>query len=274
MLFQSELPSQMLRGMAIALIASTLGFQTAEAQSLRKNSTPAEFPPSSYSGNQYVDSNGCVFVRAGVNGATNWVPRVTRERKLVCGFQPSLTAEERSTATKPVEVVQITLEPSEAPAPMPEPVVKAKPEPVRVANVARPVAPAKMSAASASADQITYMQPRTQAVKPTEPQADTKPVVVTRARFAKLPERVFNRKPRRGDIVYEGYVAGDVRVVPRHVYENRGNALVKPPKGYRPVWDDDRLNPQRAEGTFDGKAKMDAIWTQTVPRRLIAKPAG
>lgn len=45
------------------------------------------------------------------------------------------------------------------------------------------------------------------------------------------------------------------------------------PRGYRKVWDDDRLNPGRAQGTPLGEAQMNALWTQTVPRRLQAPEA-
>ncbi|MCP1168225.1 SPOR domain-containing protein, partial [Limimaricola sp. ASW11-118] len=53
---------------------------------------PAEFPPESYSANQYVDSEGCAFIRAGIGGMTNWIPRMSRAREPLCGFQPSRIA--------------------------------------------------------------------------------------------------------------------------------------------------------------------------------------
>ena len=71
----------------MALLAATLGVTGAQAQDSR--SQPAEFPPSSYKGKQYVDSAGCVFIRAGIDGNVSWVPRMSRARKQVCGFQPT-----------------------------------------------------------------------------------------------------------------------------------------------------------------------------------------
>jgi hypothetical protein len=51
---------------------------------------PAELPPQDYAGQQYVDSKGCLFLRAGSEGGkTVWLPRVTREGASICGYPPS-----------------------------------------------------------------------------------------------------------------------------------------------------------------------------------------
>ena len=42
------------------------------------------------------------------------------------------------------------------------------------------------------------------------------------------------------------------------------------PKGYRPAFDDDRLNPNRAIGTRAGWEAQDRVWTREVPSRLVA----
>lgn len=50
---------------------------------------PAELPPADYAGQQYVDSQGCVFLRAGTDAETLWVPRVTSGGKQLCSYPPS-----------------------------------------------------------------------------------------------------------------------------------------------------------------------------------------
>ena len=50
---------------------------------------PAELPPKNYAGQQYVDSKGCLFLRAGPRGNESRVPRVTRDGLPICDQPPS-----------------------------------------------------------------------------------------------------------------------------------------------------------------------------------------
>jgi hypothetical protein len=131
----------------VAVVAALMS-GGASAQSLRNSSGPAEFPPSSFTANQYVDSRGCVFVRAGIGGTVNWVPRVNRSRDQLCGFQPTQVAGSTtisSTANVPnpldTPVAGLTPRPAAAPVPVPAPapVIAATPAP-RV-NLAPNLAP-------------------------------------------------------------------------------------------------------------------------------------
>ncbi len=69
-------------------------------QILSDASGPAEFPPPTFTPNQYVDSRGCVFVRAGNGNLINWVPRVNLSRDQLCGFQPTQVS--RSMTISPI----------------------------------------------------------------------------------------------------------------------------------------------------------------------------
>ena len=71
----------MIRAWAVILLLAS----TATADPLQ----PAELPPTGYAGQQYVDSDGCLFLRAGRQGETVWVPRVSRQGAQVCGYPPS-----------------------------------------------------------------------------------------------------------------------------------------------------------------------------------------
>ena len=61
----------------------------------------------------YVDSRGCVFLRAGLSGRTTWVPRVSSNRKALCGYPPTLQA-----MAKPVPVQEPAVV-AQAPQPAP-----------------------------------------------------------------------------------------------------------------------------------------------------------
>lgn len=69
----------------LACAAVLVGSAAAAREPIR----PAELPSDSYAGQQYVDSKGCLFLRAGSAGRTAWVPRVTRQGVAVCGYPPS-----------------------------------------------------------------------------------------------------------------------------------------------------------------------------------------
>lgn len=107
---------------------------------------PANLPPESYEGLQFVDNKGCVYVRSGYAGKVTWSPRVDQRRRPLCSkryaptFGPAPT-ETEIAADKPFknplagifatrkptsEVAEVTPEPVDV---APEPVVVAAAEP-------------------------------------------------------------------------------------------------------------------------------------------------
>ena len=157
-----------MRGLKIATVALCAAVwigMPAGAQSLRAVSGPSELPPAGFKSDQYVDSRGCVFIRAGYGGTTAWVPRVGNNRKPICGQRasaPIVAAAPAPVVAAPAPVVaavapaRVVVAPAIV-APAAPVVVAAQPRvrsavapssyvPARVAGVA-PAPPAAMTAA-------------------------------------------------------------------------------------------------------------------------------
>ena len=120
------------------IIAATAVFMVCAGQAAFAQMTaalPAEFPPASYPGNQYVDSAGCAFIRAGVSGNVTWVPRVDRSRQQLCGFQPSLGGVQAALPVIPDAPAAV------AAAPVTPPAAPVRAAPVMAAPAADPGAP-------------------------------------------------------------------------------------------------------------------------------------
>lgn len=138
------------------MLVGLLGGEVA-AQTLRNSSPPSELPPAGFTGSQFVDSRGCVYVRAGIGGATNWVPRVSRDRRHLCGFAPTDTGGATAQVSTPTNVpnpldTQVAgLAPRTAPTPepvQPTPAATTRPLPTSTANAINPLAGAAPVAAA------------------------------------------------------------------------------------------------------------------------------
>ncbi|WIY25339.1 SPOR domain-containing protein [Parasedimentitalea psychrophila] len=331
------------RVIALTIAAGTFGLSAvpsqSQAQSQSSAGLPAEFPPASYRGKQYVDSKGCVFIRAGIDGNVTWVPRVSRSRKQLCGQQPTAVAGATRSPSQGGPAPQlITLPASQqpsTPAPAPAPTRPA----TAVASTSAPTTPAptKPQRPSATASAAPVAAP-VRAAKPAPQSAVAAAPAVSAARApvataaspasggcanaSALSQQYTNQGARCGPQAVSPVTFGtgsgvgpqsslrltpNTRVVPTHVYQARRHSqAVTPPSGYRAVWQDDRLNLQRAERglkpaiisgmvqvpagyvlasreddrlnsqratrTAEGDAQSDLIWTRTVPRKLVALP--
>lgn len=72
------------------LLAAVAAFATAGVGQAQALDGPREQPPASFDGQQFVDSRGCVFLRAARDGKPFWVQRLTGDRQPMCGYQPTV----------------------------------------------------------------------------------------------------------------------------------------------------------------------------------------
>ena len=184
------------RIIAVGIIVASAGISGLHAQSLRDSSPPQEFPPASYQGKQYVDSRGCIYIRAGIDGNVTWVPRVSRDRKQVCGFKPTNVGTAVATAAPKAKApVQITL-PQTAAAPAAAPARPATPTraPARTVATTPTTAPARVApapvspAGNLSTVAASSTAPRSQPAQVAAPSPGPKPTVFS-------PARVTSKNP-------------------------------------------------------------------------------
>lgn len=288
---------------SVAVIAAITLPVCAQAQTLAQIGGPAELPPNTFRGDQYVDSRGCVFLRAGNGGRLNWVPRVTRERKVLCGFPPTLGAKpviEMADETAPAQAAPVVVAEKAAPrAPVvvtrrvgpPLETIASLPAPRRVvAPVVADVAPARAvraqvydvaTSTGVPAGKVGCYTSAPVAERVTLRNGGTA-LVCTRGdgTFTGWRPPVYPDGARVGASLSNPPVAisgqsgrATGTAAPADDYAAATMAAPVMPKGYRAAWKDDRLNPNRARGTAAGQAAQDQIWTRDVPAQLVTDKA-
>ena len=267
------------------LLTVAAGAGAVYAQSANDFRGPRELPPASFTGQQFVDSRGCVFLRAGIAGRVNWVPRITASRKQLCGY-PSTFAKQT------IDVVE------DAPKAVPAPVAPAA-KPIETVATTRTAPKIRMVQPAAPKGQVAAAAApaRTRVVAAPASPVPAKPARVARVAkgtpangcYADVPVReVFElrgggrvtlctagdgnlrdaRPPRLAGGAGAVAASGFVEPAPKGAVRVQQAAPVKPPKGYKMAWQDDRLNPLRGKGTAEGWAAQDQVWTREVPARL------
>lgn len=261
----------MFRLISVSVIALGLGAAGVAAQS---GARPAETPPASFKGKQYVDSRGCVFIRAGFSGRISWVPRVTRDRKLVCGAQPSLGGKPAQAAEPPVVEAKVVKKP--APKTVTKKVVKkAAPKPkVKTVKVVQRPAPQKTKKVVRKVVKAPVKTaPKAKAA------ANCTGVSDFSSQFMNKGARCGSQKSKSRTVVKQelspqAKLLNGEYTGPKGVNRRIAQAKIPVAKGYQRAYKDGRLNPLRGAGTASGKASMNAVWSNTVPRRLVDPVTG
>ncbi len=247
--------------------------------------TPAELPPAGYAGSQYVDSKGCIFVRAGSGGNVTWIPRMDRARNQMCNAQPSAVARVEPP------VVQGTTTTASAASLRPSPNLSQP----RVATTIPVTTPTTTNMLIGGNRVVRTTAPSTQ------PRATSRvPLVVNPTVTVPQTSRTASACPGASPLSRQ-YINhgqhGPVRcgpqpVHPMDVYRPNGarpttnstgaltyafgarppfepvNAAPRTPAGYRMAWEDGRLNPNRGPGgTYAAATTHAPLTAATVSTR-------
>ena len=295
-----------LKLISVVVVAAVFGTASAEAQSVARVGGPANLPPAGFEGQQWVDSRGCVFLKAGYGGQVNWVPRVGRDRRAMCGYPPTGTTRAAIEVATEAEMAAPMAEAAPRVMAAVEPVVPVTPRTSVALRPAPVLADPVVAAPKPSARPAPYVE-----VAPSggyEVVASSGPGAGQIGCYSSAPvaERVKTRNGgtvvvcTRGDGTLTGWrppvypqAAGVGAALTDPVVASRGDhggnhfnhgvsgrdgdgysqghAVPTPPKGYKLAWKDDRLNPNRGKGTAQGWADQDQVWTRKVPSELVAE---
>lgn len=219
------------------------------AMALAETEGPAELPPADYQGQSYVDSQGCIFLRAGYDGAASWVPRVGQDRKAVCGQTPTQAV---------VKVASAAAETQAAP-------VYKTPRTKRASTAMVARAP------------VTIGCPVSVPVARRYATTDGGSVVLCTATNGSLTgarSPIYPTGSGVGAAISSTRYAGVTIPLGKHAsIATRAKAGLAVPKGYEVAWKDGRLNPLRGKGSAAGQAAQDKVWTRDVPAVAVVAAA-
>ena len=242
----------------LARVIACAGFVAfaAVGSSFAQSGGPAEVPDGNYEGQSYIDSKGCIFLKAGYGGAATWVARLDKDRRPICGQTP----------TNAVAMVE------DAKAVAASPAQKAKRK-------------SRIAASVADREPVMIGCPVSVPVARRYATTDGGSVVICTAKNGSLTgarSPIYPAGSGVGPALSGGRYAGTTIPLPdiktASVPTNRvganpvgSNNAVVPPPGYELAWKDDRLNPLRGKSVAGGVVNQD---TASVPAVVVAaKPA-
>ena len=275
--------------LACSVVVSGPVVASAQSDVVVAGTTPAEVPPSAFNGRQYVDSAGCVFVRAGQGDVVAWMPRLTRSNEPLCGYAPTnieatqrpetaavTAASATPTATQLASVKEVTL----VSAPR---LGASNTSPVLIATATDVVMrPATRAACGATALRLGHrigcdtasedgssnlvaiqIPPQTRNSTHGLEGLNGKDLRRTApARIVVASDATYSFSSGAQGTVIVGSVETAKRL-------SRDTQRIAVPRGYKEAWTDGRLNVFRGVGTDNGTSQMRRTWTESVPQRLI-----
>lgn len=246
------------------------------AESLSDIGPPRELPPKGYTQQQYVDSRGCAYLRAGFGNDVRWVPRIGPDKAALCNATPTLksaraamadlAAASPAEAAQPAQPAESTQTGARATLTRPALPLDAIPADRRNAGTAPRLAQAGSAPANpAGTVTCTAEAPVLQRV----PLVGGGTALLCTAADGRLSGF---RPPLFSGTGPQAARQGQTQI-PAPARRPAAPALVVP-EGYVAAWKDDRLNPLRGVGTEDGQAQQDGLWTRRTPARIVRSRRG
>lgn len=215
---------------------------------LAQSDDPAELPSPNYSGQSYIDSNGCIFLRAGYGDIISWVPRVDQNRNPICGQTPTNDIANVASAAaidKPL-----------APAARTRTKTVHSVSPQKRVMIGCPVSvPIARRYATTDGGSVVICTRQdgslTGARSPIYPNGSGVGVALSQRHFPGVTIPL---------------PSGQIAALPE------ADVLTSPP-GYERAWKDDRFNPLRGKGTAQRQAAQDKLLTRAVPAVAVVAPS-